>query len=88
MMNLRQLSSHHDDPIDPTQSWSHFSSIRFNPAASELVGNIGECLDLGEGSEPFGEREWYELDEVDCASGALDIGFSSTGAVYGGEADA
>ncbi|EKM57699.1 uncharacterized protein PHACADRAFT_251491 [Phanerochaete carnosa HHB-10118-sp] len=86
MMNLRKLGSRINEDTE-AQQWSQFSSVAFNPATTALVGNIGECLDLSnDSSDGFGHREWYELDEVESSSddSTLEIGFSSTGAVYEG----
>lgn len=80
MLNLRALHSR----ADPDPSTSKFSTVHFRDAATRL-GNIGASLDLGGESE--GGHEWFELDDVAVGWDGvrtLDIGFESTGAVYGG----
>lgn len=62
MMNLRQLRTRAD--ADAEVPWTQYSTIAFNPAATALVGNIGELLELNDESEEPTRREWFELDDM------------------------
>lgn len=91
MMNLRELGARGGGADDDAeaQPWSRFSSAVFARTGSAFVGNVGEYLDLGNEAVD-GHRPWYELDELesgaDCS--VLEIGYSSTGAVYEGPSSA
>ncbi|GJE85359.1 hypothetical protein PsYK624_014380 [Phanerochaete sordida] len=84
MMNLRQLGNRADWDTE-AQPWTNYSTVVFNPNASYTLGNIGQYLDLGDELERDVPREWYELEDFapdPDRSRTIDIGFSSTGAVY------
>lgn len=54
------------------------SSVSFTSPASEVIGNIGEPLDLGEGSHPTEERDMNAGDELGMGHTGHHRGFGLT----------